>query len=68
MLFGAAPARDEQVPASAYGSAPTNGEADEVIAEGHTYTFPDGLAPVEIDHERDRGSYREPNVWIVHVL
>ena len=45
-----------------------DGEADEVIAEGHTYTFPDGLAPVEIDHERDRGSYREPNVWIVHVL
>ena len=32
------------------------------------YTFPDGLAPVEIDHERDRGSYWEPNVWIVHTL
>jgi hypothetical protein len=32
------------------------------------YTFPDGLAPVEIDHDRDRGSYWEPNVWIVHAL
>jgi GNAT superfamily N-acetyltransferase len=32
------------------------------------YTFPAGLAPVEIDHERDRGYYWEPNVWIVHTL
>jgi GNAT superfamily N-acetyltransferase len=32
------------------------------------YTFPDGLAPVEIDHERDHGSYWEPNVWIIHTL
>jgi GNAT superfamily N-acetyltransferase len=32
------------------------------------YTFPDGLAPVAIDHDRDRGSYWEPNVWIVHAL
>lgn len=32
------------------------------------YTFPAGLAPVEIDHERNRGSYWEPNVWIVHTL
>jgi GNAT superfamily N-acetyltransferase len=32
------------------------------------YTFPAGLAPVEIDHVRDRGSYWEPNVWIVHTL
>ena len=31
-----------------------------------TYTFPKGLAPVEIDHGQDRGSYWEPNVWIVH--
>ena len=30
------------------------------------YTFPAGLAPVEIDHGRDRGCYREPNVWIIH--
>jgi GNAT superfamily N-acetyltransferase len=32
------------------------------------YTFPAGLAPVEIDHERDLGSYWEPNVWIVHTV
>ena len=32
------------------------------------YTFPAGLAPVEIDHEHDRGFYWEPNVWIVHTL
>ena len=32
------------------------------------YTFPDGLAPVDIDHERDLGTYWEPNVWIVHTL
>jgi GNAT superfamily N-acetyltransferase len=32
------------------------------------YTFPAGLALVEIDHHRDRGSYWEPNVWIVHTL
>jgi GNAT superfamily N-acetyltransferase len=31
-----------------------------------TYTFPGGLAVVEIDHGEDRGSYWEPNVWIVH--
>jgi hypothetical protein len=35
---------------------------------GGPYTFPAGLGPVEIDHEHDRGSYREPNVWIVHTL
>jgi hypothetical protein len=32
------------------------------------YTFPNGLAPLEIVHDRDRGSYWEPNVWIVHAL
>lgn len=32
------------------------------------YTFPAGLAPLEIDHEHNRGSYWEPNVWIVHAL
>jgi GNAT superfamily N-acetyltransferase len=32
------------------------------------YTFPAGLATVEIDHARDRGSYWEPNVWIVHTI
>jgi GNAT superfamily N-acetyltransferase len=32
------------------------------------YTFPAGLATVEIDHGQDRGTYWEPNVWIVHTL
>lgn len=33
-----------------------------------SYTFPAGLAPVEIDHDRDRGTYWEPNVWIEHAV
>jgi GNAT superfamily N-acetyltransferase len=32
------------------------------------YTFPAGLATLEIDHRHDRGSYWEPNVWIVHAV
>lgn len=32
------------------------------------YTFPDGLAPVTIDHLVDRGEYWEPNVWVVHAV
>jgi hypothetical protein len=32
------------------------------------YTFPAGLAPVEIDRGRDLGSYWEPNVWIIHTV
>jgi hypothetical protein len=32
------------------------------------YVFPEGLAPVHIDTDADRGSYWEPNVWIVHDL
>jgi GNAT superfamily N-acetyltransferase len=32
------------------------------------YTFPDGLAPVTIDHAADRGAYWEPNVWVVHAM
>jgi hypothetical protein len=30
------------------------------------YVFPEGLAPVHIDRSTDRGSYWEPNVWMVH--
>lgn len=30
------------------------------------YVFPHGLAPVSIDRGADRGSYWEPNVWVVH--
>jgi GNAT superfamily N-acetyltransferase len=32
------------------------------------YTFPAGLAPVDINHGLNLGSYWEPNVWIVHTL
>jgi GNAT superfamily N-acetyltransferase len=32
------------------------------------YTFPTGLAPVEIDRTADTGLYWEPNVWIVHAV
>jgi GNAT superfamily N-acetyltransferase len=34
--------------------------------ESGTYWFPRGLAPLMIDHEADRGSYWEPNVWMQH--
>ena len=30
------------------------------------YVFPEGLAPVHIDTDADRGSYWEPNVWMIH--
>ncbi len=32
------------------------------------YTVPGALVPVTIDIERDRGTYIEPNVWMVHTL
>jgi hypothetical protein len=32
------------------------------------YVFPEGLAPVHIDRDRDAGEYWEPNVWIIHEL
>lgn len=31
-----------------------------------SYVVPGALVPLEIDRERDRGSYREPNVWMRH--
>jgi hypothetical protein len=34
--------------------------------ESGAYVFPEGLAPVDIDRDSDRGSYWEPNVWMVH--
>jgi hypothetical protein len=30
------------------------------------YVFPEGLATVHIDRDADRGSYWEPNAWLVH--
>jgi hypothetical protein len=34
--------------------------------ESGEYVFPEGLATVQIDRSADRGSYWEPNVWMVH--
>ena len=34
--------------------------------ESGDYVFPQGLATVSIDKSTDRGSYWEPNVWMVH--
>ncbi len=39
---------------------------DMVFPETDDYVFPEGLATVRIDRERDLGSYWEPNVWMVH--
>jgi len=36
------------------------------LPESGAYVVPGALAPVEIDRERDEGTYREPNVWMVH--
>ena len=32
------------------------------------YVFPEGLAPVHIDRERDVGVYWEPNIWLIHPI
>lgn len=34
--------------------------------ESGQYVFPAGLATLDVDRDRDLGSYWEPNVWIVH--
>jgi len=34
--------------------------------ESGDYVFPEGLATVHIDRAVDRGSYWEPNVWLLH--
>lgn len=36
------------------------------LPESGAYVVPGALVPVEIDRERDEGTYREPNVWMVH--
>ena len=30
------------------------------------FVFPEGLATVHIDHANNRGTYWEPNVWLIH--
>jgi hypothetical protein len=37
-----------------------------VFPETGTYVFPEGLAPLDVDRTADRGSYWEPNVWMIH--
>jgi len=37
-----------------------------VFPESGSYIVPGALVPIEIDREGDRGSYIEPNVWMVH--
>ena len=32
------------------------------------YVFPQGLAPVRIERERDLGVYWEPNIWVIHPI
>ena len=34
--------------------------------ESGDYVFPEGLATVHIDRSVDRGTYWEPNVWMIH--
>jgi hypothetical protein len=36
--------------------------------ESGGYWFPAGLAPLAVDRDADRGSYREPNVWMLHAV
>ena len=39
-----------------------------LFPESGDYWFPQGLAPLRLDREADRGDYWEPNVWIVHPI
>jgi len=39
---------------------------DMAFPESGSYVVEGALVPIEIDRVRDRGSYREPNVWMRH--
>lgn len=39
-----------------------------VFPETGRYVFPRGLAPLDVDRDRDLGTYWEPNVWMMHDL
>ena len=67
----------ERVGADLVGVAPDSmvieGTVDELerwcdlaFPESGSYVVEGALVPVEIDRERDHGSYREPNVWMRH--
>jgi hypothetical protein len=32
------------------------------------YIVPGALTPVQIDPDQNRGTYTEPNVWVLHLL
>lgn len=34
--------------------------------ESGDYVFPRGLSPLAVDRDLDRGTYLEPNVWMIH--
>ena len=36
------------------------------VPESGEYTFPEGLATLAIDRQATRGTYWEPNVWMIH--
>jgi GNAT superfamily N-acetyltransferase len=40
--------------------------ADMAFPESGSYVVPGALVPIQIDRERDCGTYLEPNVWMVH--
>lgn len=67
----------ERAGAELVGAAPDSLVAEGTVAEledwcglefpeSGRYVVEGALVPVEIDRERDRGSYREPNVWMRH--
>ena len=39
---------------------------DMAFPESGTYVLPGALVPIEIDRDCDRGTYVEPNVWMLH--
>ncbi len=41
---------------------------DLLFPESGEYVVPGALVPVSIDREQDRGTYVEPNVWVLHRL
>jgi hypothetical protein len=38
------------------------------LPESGPYAIPGALVPVEVDRERDRAVYVEPNLWVRHAV
>lgn len=36
------------------------------LPDSGTYVIPGGLVPLEVDHDADRATYAEPNVWMLY--